>query len=142
MCIRDRAQIDTSGWVPGNYLLVVEGQNIDGKWGAPGAIFLTVQGQQQITGLAAHSSSPTVLGNSTNFSATIATGTDVTYAWAYGDGALGNGATAQYTYAAIGDYTAVVTATNTLGDVVAQTSVRVVEPPTPRAYLPLIEGAE
>ena len=136
------AQIDTNGWAPGKYFLVVEGQNIDGKWGAPGAVFLTVQGQQQITGLAAHSSSPTVLGNATNFSATVATGMDVTYAWAFGDDALGSGANAQHTYAAIGDYTAVVTATNTIGDVVAQASVSVVEPSTPRAYLPLIEGAE
>jgi hypothetical protein len=136
------AQIDTTGWAPGKYLLVVEGQNIDGKWGAPGAIFLTIQEQQQITGLAAHNSGPTVLGNSTQLSATIATGMDVTYAWAFGDGVLGNGANAEHTYAAIGDYTAVVTATNTLGDAVAQTSVSVIEPPTPRAYLPMIEGAE
>ena len=83
-----------------------------------------------------------MLGNATQFSATITSGTDVAYTWAFGDGALGNGANAEHTYAAIGDYTAVVTATNTLGDVVAQISVRVVEPPTPRAYLPLIEGAE
>lgn len=133
--------IDTSGWTPGTYLLVSEGENVDGAWGAPGAVFLTVEGEQQITGLAAQNSGPTTLGSATHFTATVATGTTVTYAWAFGDGNLGDGVTPQHVYAAVGEYTAVVTATNSIGDVVAQTTVQVVEPPTPRAFLPLIGGA-
>lgn len=135
------AVIDTSGWTPGKYLLVSEGENVDGAWGAPGAVFLTVEGEQQITGLAAQNSGPTTLGGATHFTATVATGTTVTYAWAFGDGSLAGGAHPQHIYAAVGDYTAVVTASNSIGDVVAQTTVQVIEPPTPRAFLPLIGGA-
>ena len=136
-----QAVIDTTGWAPGKYLLVVEGANVDGAWGAPGAAFLTVQEQQQIAGLAAASSSPTVIGGATHFSATITAGTAVTYAWDFGDGAAGSGANPQHTYAAVGDYTTVVTATNSLGAVAAQTQVSILPPPR-QSYLPLIEAGE
>lgn len=36
------ATIDTSGWAPGEYLLMVEARDDDGNWGAPGAAFLEV----------------------------------------------------------------------------------------------------
>jgi carboxypeptidase T len=133
--------IDTTGWAPGAHLLVVEGQNSDGQWGAPGAAFLTVQAQQQIVGLAAQSSSPTALGSATHFTATVTAGTEISYAWAFGDGALGSGVHPEHSYAEIGEFTAVVTATNSLGSAVAQTVVAVVAPPA-QMYLPVIVGAE
>ncbi|PRP93583.1 M14 family zinc carboxypeptidase [Enhygromyxa salina] len=37
------ATIDTTGWAVGRYLLMVEGQDADGNWGAPSAVFLDVQ---------------------------------------------------------------------------------------------------
>ncbi|MCB0150572.1 MAG: PKD domain-containing protein, partial [Caldilineaceae bacterium] len=62
------------------------------------------------------SSSPTILNSSTAFTATITTGTNVTYQWNFGDNsALGSGANTSHTYAAVGTYTAIVTATNNLG---------------------------
>ncbi len=36
------ARIDTSGWSPGRYLLLVEAQDTTGAWGAPTGIFLDV----------------------------------------------------------------------------------------------------
>jgi len=36
------ARIDTSGWLPGRYLLLVEAQDTTGIWGAPTGIFLDV----------------------------------------------------------------------------------------------------
>ncbi|NJN84450.1 MAG: hypothetical protein HC802_20675 [Caldilineaceae bacterium] len=36
------AQIDTSGWSFGKHLLFLEGQDSDGFWGAPSAVFLNV----------------------------------------------------------------------------------------------------
>jgi carboxypeptidase T len=37
------ASIDTTGWAVGRYLLMVEGQDSAGNWGAPSAVFLDVQ---------------------------------------------------------------------------------------------------
>ena len=34
--------LDTRGWAPGRYLLVVEGQGDSGAWGAPGVAFLDI----------------------------------------------------------------------------------------------------
>jgi len=66
-----------------------------------------------ISGLAAQNNSPTVFGQSTFFTATIVTGTNVSYVWNFGDGITTTGALASHTYAAVGNYTASVTATNT-----------------------------
>jgi PKD repeat protein/sugar lactone lactonase YvrE len=87
-----------------------------------------------ISGLAAANSGPTVLGSATRLTATVAAGTNVTYRWDFGDGspvvASGSGlsATAAYTYAAVGSYTATVTATNGVGPVAASTRVTVSAP--------------
>ncbi len=76
-----------------------------------------------ITGLAATNSSPTSLGNTTNFSATIISGTNVSYAWQFGDGGSGMGKTVSHPYAASGIYTATVTATNSQGSQTVTTTV-------------------
>ena len=84
-----------------------------------------------ITGLNAASSSPTVLGQSTNFTATLSTGSNITYTWDFGDGVgTGSGAAASYTYTAAGVYTATVTASNPMGSQQAQTVVTVLSPIT------------
>ncbi len=85
--------------------------------------------QDAIAGLAAANSSPTVIGNSTHLTATITAGTDVTYTWAFGDGSYGNGITATHTYPALGNYTAIVTATNQVSQMTATTIVEVVDTP-------------
>jgi len=78
-----------------------------------------------ISGLTATSDSPTNLGNTTLLTATVATGNNVTYAWDYGDGQTGTGATPTHLYVSPGSYIAVVTATNTLGSARADTVVNV-----------------
>jgi PKD repeat protein len=98
------------------------------------AIVVTV-GDVAITGLAATNSSPTRLTEATFFTATISTGSSVTYQWNFGDGQAGNGATASHTYAAAGTYAAVVTATNWAGSISATTLVAI-EPS--KVYLPLM----
>ncbi|HTP11094.1 MAG TPA: PKD domain-containing protein, partial [Anaerolineae bacterium] len=82
-----------------------------------------------ISGLTATNSSPTVLGNSTAFTAAISGGTNATYAWNFGDGSTGSGANASHIYAAIGAYTATVTATNTSGSVIATTVATIYDTP-------------
>ena len=68
-----------------------------------------------ITGLTSASSSPTRLTDATFFTASLATGSNVVYNWNFGDGNFGSGATAIHTYAAIGSYSVLVTATNSAG---------------------------
>ncbi len=80
---------------------------------------------EAITGLSAVNDSPTTLGSSTTLTATVAAGTDVTYTWAFGDGAAGSGAVVNHTYPAVGIYTAIVTASNTINTLTATTTVTI-----------------
>ncbi len=82
-----------------------------------------------IVGLAAENDSPTVIGNATHFTATVAEGTSVQYAWDFGDGTFGTGAVTNDTYGATGVYTATVTASNASGQQAAESVVRVVDVP-------------
>ena len=83
--------------------------------------------EEPIAGLTATSDSPTALGQPTTLTATVTAGSSVGYAWAFGDGALGDGSTASHTYPAAGGYTAVVTASNSLSLVTATVAVAVEE---------------
>ncbi|MFM7173732.1 MAG: PKD domain-containing protein, partial [Caldilinea sp.] len=80
-----------------------------------------------IVGLAAAHSGPTVLGSATALTATLLDGSNVSYVWAFGDGASGSGVNASRTYAAVGSYTATVTATNGVSQVTASTQVTVID---------------
>jgi hypothetical protein len=83
--------------------------------------------EEPIDGLVATSDSPTVLGLPTAFTATVTAGSNVDYAWAFGDGAFGGGSTTSHTYPAGGGYAAVVTASNSLSLVTATVAVTVEE---------------
>jgi PKD repeat protein len=85
-------------------------------------------GDVAVSGLNAANDSPTALGATTTLTATIVTGTNVTYTWDLGDGQVRPGAVVGHMYEAIGTYTATVTATNTLGHAVATTLVTIDEP--------------
>jgi PKD repeat protein len=98
------------------------------------SVVITV-GDVAITGLAATNSSPTRLTQATFFTATISTGSSVTYQWDFGDGLAGSGATTSHTYAATGTYTAIVTATNWAGSTSATTLVAI---ESHKVYLPLV----
>jgi uncharacterized repeat protein (TIGR01451 family) len=78
---------------------------------------------EPITGLSASNNSPTTVGNPTNLMATTMTGSDVIYSWDFGDGGMGSGQNTSHTYTMVGQYTAVVTATNPLGFATATTFV-------------------
>jgi PKD repeat protein len=78
-----------------------------------------------ITGLTADNDSPTLLCSPTTLTATIATGSNVVYTWNFGDELEDNGAIVSHTYPQVGFYTAVVTATNSLGHISATTTVTV-----------------
>ena len=103
---------------------------------SPDTISVTVS-DVPISGLSGANSSPTRLSESTLFTATISAGTNVTYEWSFDDGKLGNGAVTTNTYAAVGTYYVIVTATNSLGSVSASTQVAITHFEF-KVYLPLL----
>ncbi|MFQ5614113.1 MAG: PKD domain-containing protein [Anaerolineae bacterium] len=93
-----------------------------------------------ITGLMASNDGPTILGQTTRLTASVTTGDNVTYAWGFGDGTTGTGANPTHTYQYAGDYTALVTATNSSSAMTATTNVTVLaeNPETQQIFLPII----
>jgi uncharacterized repeat protein (TIGR01451 family) len=90
--------------------------------------------EEPITGLIAGNDGPSIVGHVTTLTATIATGSHVSYTWAFGDRELGSGAVVTHTYPSVGIYTAVITASNQVSLAVASTTV-VVRPN--QVYLPV-----
>ena len=92
-----------------------------------------------ITGLQAFNDSPADRWQRVRLSATLATGSDVTYNWDFGDGSFGAGDSVQHSYAQTGHYTAVVTASNGINTMVATTPVTiglyVIDPPPVNAVI-------
>jgi uncharacterized repeat protein (TIGR01451 family) len=78
-----------------------------------------------IVGLVATNDSPTILGDATTLTATIVSGSNVTYAWALGDGSTVTGAIVTHTYPAVNIYTAIVTASNGTSVVTATTTITI-----------------
>jgi hypothetical protein len=102
------------------------------------AAFTVTSEDESITGLMATSDSPTELGFVTTLTATIETGTNVTYEWDFGDGMTGTGNVVAHEYASEGIFLATVTATNSQGSQVATTEVEIfVLPVTYYLYLPV-----
>ena len=93
-------------------------------------------GVTAISGLTADNDGPTILGTTTQLTATITSGSNVTYEWDFGDGDSDTGAVVSHEYAAVGTYTSEVTATNSLGQETATTTIIIFEPI--RTFLPLL----
>jgi len=95
--------------------------------------------EQAIAGLVATNDSPTLLGDLTTLTATITAGSNVSYTWSFGDDTTGSGAVVTHTYPAVGVYTAVVTASNSVSVLTATTTVTVspTGPVEHYVYLPL-----
>jgi chitodextrinase len=88
-------------------------------------------GSTAISGLTAGNDGPTALGTATQLTATISSGSNVTYEWDFGDGSKATGAVVSHQYAAPGTYTAEVSASNSLGQETATTIVQIDESITP-----------
>ena len=80
--------------------------------------------------------SAAVFGQTTVFTATQASGTNVSYAWSVNSAPIGSGNPISYTFTAPGTYTVTVMATNGRGSVMATRVVAIAL--TPRVYLPLV----
>ena len=97
----------------------------------------TVRVLEPISGLVAVNDSPTALGDATAFTATVTAGSDVTYAWDFGDQTTGAGPVASHAYSYPGVFQAVVTATNAINALTTTTTVTVVNP-IRYLYLPIV----
>ncbi len=104
---------------------------------APDVVVVTVV-DRPISGLQAFNDSPTILGDTTALWATVVTGTNITYQWAFGDGQSGAGDSVTHVYPAEGWYTAVVTASNSANSITATTLVSITKSPTTTVYLPIV----
>jgi uncharacterized repeat protein (TIGR01451 family) len=79
-----------------------------------------------ITGLQAFNDSPTAIDYPTTLWATVDSGTNITYEWSLGYGtAQDTGQTVVHTYPALGEYTAIVTATNSVSVMTATTTISI-----------------
>ncbi|HSD83373.1 MAG TPA: PKD domain-containing protein, partial [Anaerolineae bacterium] len=93
--------------------------------------------ERPLLNLAASNDSPTLLGNTTNFLASVSD--NATFTWNFGDGSTGSGQTPSHVYGAVGFYMAVVTATNSVSTLTATTRVSITAPTTRyTTYLQLI----
>ncbi len=92
-----------------------------------------------ISGLTAESDSPTLIGETTSFTASIAAGTNVIFTWDFGDGSdLAYGENAIHSYAQPGTYTVTVTASNASGSQQVTLEVTVMASLTKTIYMPLL----
>ena len=80
-----------------------------------------------INGLEADNDGPTLLGNETQFTATLTAGSNVTYEWDFGDGDGESGSAVAHQYANQGIYTVELTATNLVSQETATTLVYITE---------------
>jgi PKD repeat protein len=76
-----------------------------------------------IAGLTATNNGPTSLGEATSFAANVKAGTDVSFAWAFGDSKAGVGASPTHIYSRAGTYTVHVTASNSVSQATAEMQV-------------------
>ena len=93
--------------------------------------------EETIAGLFASNDSPTLIGNTTTFTATHSAGTNVSYAWDFGDETFGSGAVVSHTFETPGIYTATVTTSNSISTQMATSQVIVIGDDY-HNYLPLI----
>lgn len=108
----------------GIYTVVVTASNTFNTVTATGVVTIT---EAPIVGLHATNDGPAELGQATTLTATVASGSNIAYTWAFGDGEGGSGAVVTHTYPAVDIYTATVTGANSLGSVVATTVVTITE---------------
>jgi uncharacterized repeat protein (TIGR01451 family) len=121
---------------PGLYTALVTASNPVGVLTAT----TTVTIDEAIAGLAATNDSPTALEDATTLTATVAAGSNVSYTWTFGDDSsfvVGPSSVVTHTYPAPGLYTAVVTASNSVGELTATTTITITQLPF-HIYLPLV----
>jgi PKD repeat protein len=83
---------------------------------------------EAILGLAATNDSPKEINAPVSFTASVTSGTSISYTWDFGDGSNGTGITTTHAYTAPGLYTATVLAENALQNATVTTTVEISAP--------------
>jgi len=117
--------IHTYGAV-GSYGVVLTATNSMGSQVVTGTVTIV---DEPIEGLTISNSGPTILGSPTTLTASTTAGTGVAYLWNLGDGYTSALQNPVHTYAAVGDYTVVLTATNSWGSLVRSDTVSIHDVP-------------
>jgi hypothetical protein len=110
----------------------------DGISTTVGPLWTFTTADEPIAGLSAINDSPTRLGEATTLTATVTSGSNVTYTWNFGDGAFGFGDVITHTFPEARVYAAVVTASNSAVTLTATTMVTIQEMVYSYVYLPLL----
>jgi PKD repeat protein len=108
----------------GEYTAIVTASNSVGYETTTNTVIIT---DIPINGLASVNDSPMQLGITTTLTATVESGSNVVYAWNFGDGSTGEGNIAAHVYTEAGIYTATVTASNGVGSLSTETIVTIFE---------------
>jgi PKD repeat protein len=92
-----------------------------------------------ISGISAVNNSPKFPGETVVFTATISSGTNVSYTWDFGDGSVGSGASVTHVYTQARSFTAVVTASNSANSQSFSSPVTILSiGPSNRMFLPVV----
>ncbi|MCB8943256.1 MAG: PKD domain-containing protein [Ardenticatenaceae bacterium] len=119
--------VDTTGWSDGQYTLFVRGQDAAGNWGAISAIFLTVS--SEVPTAAFSHPSPIATGQTISFT-NSSTGTNLMYAWDFGDGTTSSAAQPSHSYSQAMSYTVTLTVANGVATDTASSVVVVMDAAT------------
>ena len=125
-----QATVDTTGLAVGTHYILVHGKGTNDKWGPLTAVFLTITpGACDPVTNAAFTWSPTspFAGQQVTFNGSASGTAPISYAWTFGDGGTGSGATVTHTYTSAGTYTVAMTASNACGTQTVQHTV-IVQP--------------
>ena len=128
--------VDTAGDVnaDGEADVIVGAYQYDHPEEGEGAAF-AYYGSEAISGLVAINDSPTSLGDTTTFTATVTHGSNITFNWDFGDGGTDSGSVVSHNYTSPGVFTAIVTAVNPVSVDTDQTTAVILN----RIFVPLIK---
>ena len=113
---------ELAGWAAGAYSLRVEAEDIYGNIRVSEPYLIQVV-DKTIEGLTASNNGPVLLGQEVTLTAGVTAGSNVVYTWDFGDGSAGDERVETHIYGADGEYTARVTASNSVSSVTAETTV-------------------
>ena len=116
---------DITGWKVGTHRVRVIAKDNNNNITLLGPFLLQVQ-DAPITNLKATNDSPHDVNEAVTFTATIASGSNVSYTWDFGDGKSDKGRTVTHTYTDFGTFTATVKAENSNNTMTASTTVTII----------------
>jgi murein tripeptide amidase MpaA len=133
------AVVDTTGWSPGRHTLYVRGQDADGHWGAPSALFMAISHSANDVPVATFGFQ--CRGTTCEFDASRSFDRDghiVAYAWTFGDSRSGNAQRLTYSYAQGGTYLVTLSTIDDDRARATQTQTITVEERQQSLYIPYV----